>query len=428
MTMCDFYPGQLIVCFPKVDAAAREIIRQIQEKEIGHVTYLESMDNRLARLDLPIDPMFELELHLLAVPPGQETWKMNYLQFFYKHALLQNFANVRVNEAFADAVNRSDFHFTVVPNHVLSLLHAGSSLRTVSARNFAFGPCHNQYKQTVRLAAPMSTTETVRVLILDSGVASDAGFRIQSQRNFVDPNNSSNAADDFGHGTAVSMIIHDLAPFVEFVIFKVADSTGRVSEWDALAGLVAKSDAQAVNLSLQFGLGERKCATCGRESTASRSAVFENVVHQVLQRTAKPVIVAAAGNSGKSELAFPARFSQVLAIGGITSKNELSSDSNYGDQDEAGAIHDNHFVMPGGETLASQAESVLTDSFGGAYRGTSFAAAFATGVVANRLITQGFGTYQQGQFVTSLRQSADSRSLPGYARETEKYGHGIMQA
>ena len=220
----------------------------------------------------------------------------------------------------------------------------------------------------------------------------------------------------------------DLAPFVVFVIFKVADSTGRVSEWNALAGLVAKSDAHAVNLSLQFGLGERTCKTCGRESTASRSAVFENVIHQVIERTSKPVIVAAAGNSAKSDLAFPARFSQVLAIGAITSKNELSTDSNYGDQDEAGDVHNNHFVMPGGETLASQAESVLTDSFGGAYRGTSFAAAFATGVVANRLRAQGLKTYQQGQFVASLRQNADSRSLPRYAQEMEKYGHGILQA
>jgi hypothetical protein len=135
----------------------------------------------------------------------------------------------------------------------------------VSARDFSFGPYHNQYKQKVGLAAPpASTSETVRVLILDSGLAPDTGFRIHSQRNFVDPNNSWNAADDMGHGTAVSMLVHDLAPFVAFVIFKVADAAGRVSEWDALAGLVAKLDAHAVNLSLQFGLGERKCNTCGR--------------------------------------------------------------------------------------------------------------------------------------------------------------------
>lgn len=427
--MCDFFPGQLIVCFPKVDPAARELVRQIQEKQIGHVSYVESIDERLARLDLPIDPMFELELHLLAVPPGQENWKINYLQFFYKHALVSNSPKLATDKAFAEAFSRSDFHFTVVPNHVLSLLHTGSSPGTVSAKNFAFGPCHNQYKKMVGIAAvPGSTADSIRVLILDSGIASDAKFRIHSQRSFVDPNDPSRAADDLGHGTAVSMLIHDLAPFVEFVIFKVADSTGRVSEWDALAGLVAKSEAHAVNLSLQFGLGERKCNTCGRESTASRSAAFENVIHQVLERAGKPVIVAAAGNSGKSELAYPARFAQTLAIGSLTSKNELSSDSNYGGHDEAGASHDNHFVMPGGEALSSQTESVLTDSFGGAYRGTSFAAAFATGIVANRLITQGLKSYYRDQFLTSLRQTADSRSLPRYTQETEKYGHGIMRA
>jgi Subtilase family len=426
--MCDFFPGQLIVCFPRIDAAALEVMEQIREKEIGHVSYVESMDRRLARLDLPTDPTFELELHLLEVPPGQESWKMNYLQFFYKHALVRNSHKIAANKAYAEAVNSSDFHFTVVPNHVLSLLHAGSPPSAVSAKNFAFGPYHNQYKQTVGLTgAPVTKSETVRVLILDSGVASDAGIKIQTQRNFVDPNQPSNTTDDLGHGTAVCMLVHDLAPFVEFVIFKVAESTGRVSEWDALAGLVAKSDAHAVNLSLQFGLGERKCNTCGRESTASRSAVFENVIHQVAKRTSEPLIVAAAGNSGKPELAFPARFAQVLAIGGITSKKELSSDSNYGDQDETGAPHDNHFVTPGGETLAGQSEPVLTDSSGGVYRGTSFAAAFATGVVANRLIARGLQSYQRNQFVTLLRQNADSHSLPSYVQEAEKYGHGIMR-
>jgi hypothetical protein len=401
--MCDFFPGQLIVCYPKVDTAAREVIRQIQEKEIGHVTHVESIDTRLARLDLPIDPTFEFELHLLAVPPGQETWKTNYLQFFYKHALLHSLSNVAASKAFAEAVNRSNLHFTVAPNHVLSLLQAGSPAHTVSAQNFTFGPYYDRYKQTIGLAgAPASLRETVRVLILDSGIASDSKIKTHSGRNFVDPTNPSNTADDLGHGTAVSLVVHDLAPFVEFVIFKVADSTGRVSEWDAIAALVAKSDAHA--------------------------AVFENVIDQISKRIPEPLIVAAAGNSGKSELAFPARFSRVLAISSITSKNELSSHSNYGDRDQTGGTHDNHFVLPGGETLAGQAESVLTDSFGGAYQGTSFAAAFATAVVANRLSAQGLPSYQHDQFVTQLRQNADSHSLSRYTQQKEKYGHGIMRA
>jgi hypothetical protein len=427
--MCDFFPGQLIVCFPKVDTAAREVIRQIREKEIGHVIHVESIDTRLARLDLPIDPTFEFELHLLAVPPGQETWKTNYLQFFYKHALLHSLSNVAANKAFAEAVNGSNLHFTVAPNHVLSLLQAGSQAHTVSAQNFTFGPYYDRYKQIVGLVgAPASLRGTVRVLILDSGVASDSKIKTHSGRNFVDPTNPSNTADDLGHGTAVSLLVHDLAPFVEFVIYKVADSTGRVSEWDAIAALVAKSDAHAVNLSLQFGLSDRKCNTCGRESTASRSAVFENVIDQISKRTPEPLIVAAAGNSGKSELAFPARFSRVLAIGSITSKKELSSDSNYGDKDQTGGAHDNHFVLPGGETLAGQVETVLTDSFGGAYQGTSFAAAFATAVVANRLSAQGLPSYQHDQFVTQLRQNADSHSLSRYTQQKEKYGQGIMRA
>ena len=125
---------------------------------------------------------------------------------------------------------------------------------------------------------PSDSTDKVRVLLLDSGVASDAPIVVIDQRNIVDHDHPYRAEDDHGHGTAIALLIHDLAPSAEFMVYKVADRTGRISEWDALAGLAAKSDAHVVNLSMQFGLLDKGkgCAVCGRESRASRSAVFEN--------------------------------------------------------------------------------------------------------------------------------------------------------
>jgi hypothetical protein len=48
--MCDIIAGQLIVCFPKIDIAGRSVINQIVENQISHVSRLESMDEKLAKL------------------------------------------------------------------------------------------------------------------------------------------------------------------------------------------------------------------------------------------------------------------------------------------------------------------------------------------------------------------------------------------
>jgi len=263
--------------------------------------------------------------------------------------------------------------------------------------------------------------------VLDSGIAPDANtahITVSSQRNLVDPKNPQLAIDDVGHGTAICMVIADLAPHAEFAIFKVGDAKGRVSEWDALAGLVAKTDADVVNLSLQFGLADQQpCNVCGRgrESMASRSAVFENTVDQLQNRPQTPFIVAAAGNSSLAELAYPARFGNVLAIGSVTSQKQLSRFSNYGDRDHVGGQHANHFVLPGGDSAPGHLEDVLTSPGGKGWRGTSLSTAFASGLIAQKL---GQAGVQKAGLLNKLQQGAD-KALQGYS--ATKYGNGLMR-
>ena len=71
--MCDIVPGQLIVCFPRGDAIGAELIAQIRDNEIEHVSYVESLDERLHAMALPIDTTLKYSLHLLEVPEMQCT-------------------------------------------------------------------------------------------------------------------------------------------------------------------------------------------------------------------------------------------------------------------------------------------------------------------------------------------------------------------
>jgi hypothetical protein len=425
--MCDTVAGELILCFHRMDVAALSLVSQLREMKIEHVEYADSLENKLATLGLNPDPELDFEFHLVRVPSGQESWKTTYLHFFYKHEMLKAIAK-SPKLLTGPVFQHSDNHFTVSPNHLLSLAGSPSVVAPVSAKNFQFGGNHSYYQQAIGLPlASSSKPDKIRILLLDSGVAGDTAITVTDRRNIVDPNNPHNTADDHGHGTAVALLIHDLAPNAEFIVYKIADSTGRISEWDALAGIATKSDAHVVNLSLQFGLLDKGkgCAVCGRESRASRSAIFENILGQLTKRAPRPVVIAAAGNYQDKELAYPARFADVMAIGSITSHRVLTSDCNTGDKDHAGDPHKNHFVLPGGEAGPVNREPVMTSSGGKNWSGSSFAAAFASGLVAELLNRKGLQNFDFTVFVDSLRRSVDT-NLPHYS--SAEYGNGLMHA
>jgi subtilisin family serine protease len=423
--MCDTVAGELILCLPTHDPAARSVVALIKDRAIEHVEYAGSLEQKLHSLDLKLHGDLEFEFHLVRVPSGQEAWKTTYLQFHYKRELLNALIKSRTKFPL-HVLTSSNFQFTVSSNHILTLASPPTPLAPVSASTFQFGPNHSNYKKLVGLPlTPSSQPDRVRVLVLDSGLAADARLSVADRRNFVDPRSPGNVTDDHGHGTAVALLIHDLAPNAEFIIYKVADASGRISEWDALAAIAARTDTNVINLSMQFGLLDQGggCGVCGRESQSSRSAIFENMLDQLGKRTPRPIVIAAAGNYGDSSLAFPARFAEVIAIGSVTSQRTLSSNCNSGGVDQAGKPHQNHFVLPGGEKDPAKFEAVLTSSPGKNWSGSSFATAFASGLVAQLLGTQGLTNFNFDLFLDRLRHHADAR-LPGYSSTT--HGNGLM--
>jgi len=423
--VCDINRGRLLLLFSRDDVAARRVLKQIQEHEIEHVSYVQGLDQRLEALKLKAPVELPLELHLLEVPPDQETWKIGFLNFYYKLALMEALSAGAMTPV-DPALTRSDRQFTLVADGLLSLSQKTPQppLGSIHATKFVFDPVHAVYKSSLNLPPQTSGRPKVKVAVLDTGLASDAPFPASlDSRNLVSAANVMAPADDNGHGTVVALIIHDLAPRAEFAIYKVVDQAGRASEWDTLAALVAAAQADIINLSLAFGLEDANCPICGRETGSARSAVFEVMLADILWRNPNAIVVAAAGNQGRPMLSFPARFGGVVAISSVTSHRVLSSFSNYGDLDEAGKPHDGRFALPGGENAAAAMESVGKFSPGaGHFEGTSFAAAYASGLIANACGAPGYGSGQG--LIGALRQAAD-KGFPTYS--PLQHGNGLMR-
>lgn len=390
----------------------------IRDKRMPRVEYAGALEDRLKTMELRVRQGLELEFCRLLVPVGEEGFNSDRLQLHYKRELSKAIGQGKILESdFEKGIfERSHNHFTVSPNSLLTPC-------------FTFGGSqHDSYKQMFRWPGPSASTK--KILIADSGIASGDGFNIAAQKNFVDWGLLNQAKDDHPqqHGTCIAEIIRDLCPQALLEVYKVVDSRNRASEWDTMAALIADCGAQVINLSLAFGLQDQKCAYCGRESHGSRSAVFENIINQIT-RNHDIIIVGAAGNQGKTELAYPARFSKVLAVGAINLCKSLAKYSNHSENDHQGGRHNRVFVLPGGERdLAEGAiptEWVGTSN-GNNICGTSFAAAYATAIIAHLWSKPQHVRKNSEQMIDYLAMNADKQSIPHY--QYFDHGQGLMLA
>ena len=454
---CDSKAGELIISHSSADAAAQELVTEIKEGKIEHMKYLNGMDEWLKHWDSNMPEITEYKLHLVGVPYGQESWKMNYLQFLYKQTLIGHLQSGKASLEFAGALARPDLHFIAQPNHLLKLVGAAAgaapaqqparkSEPVVKAGNFRFSKYHQQYRSMLNVPGRSDTalapkyyrevgdSVPVTIAVLDTGVAADFTPN-REEFNLTDPERSGQATDEQGHGTIMCKIISDVAPFARIRVFKVWNE-GAAVEWDALAGvLLASKTPSIINVSLRFGLQDVTCSECGRKSNlsraltyshATRSTVFENVIRLVVD--AGSIVVAAAGNENRNELAYPARFNHAVAISSVNSRLKRSSFSNYGTTNSDGQPHENRFALPGGET-EPPAEPI--GSFGTDTRnmaGTSHAAAYATGVVAH--FWQRARTEERNPMglIAAMRmatESPDKKATKFSGYNAAEHGHGI---
>lgn len=248
------------------------------------------------------------------------------------------------------------------------------------------------------------TGRGVKIGVIDTGIQKDnPQLKVYGGYNFV--SNNSFYGDSNGHGTHVAGIISGkpngngfsgIAPDAKLYALKVLNNYGEGYASDIIAAIdwAIQNKLDIVNLSL--GQQEPLYA-------------LENAVNRAYENGL--LVVAAAGNEGGSDsVEYPAKYSSVIAVSALTSKNTLASYSSSGKEVEVSA--------PG--------EYILSTYMGSQFAylsGTSMAAPHVAGVLA--LYKQEYPQYSNIQLRDLLDKSSIDLGPPG---RDYSFGYGLVRA
>jgi subtilisin family serine protease len=139
--------------------------------------------------------------------------------------------------------------------------------------------------------------------------------------------------------------------------------------------------------------------------TGPRNSVLSVLLTQADAQGA--ILIAAAGNEGRTQVAFPAADPHVIAITAIDARLKRFRSANTGAEIA--------FAAPGVDLL------VVGESGGGYRSGTSYAAAIASAVVAHEL---GNGTRGREDIIAALRMRTQDLGAPG---RDSQFGWGLLR-
>ena len=301
----------------------------------------------------------------------------------------------------------------------------------------------------------------VRVAVLDTGVAfanrkpvfrrspDFARDQFAKGRDFVDGGKRAKRTkahglplDRDGHGTHVTGTIAErtgnrfgltgLAPKAKIIPVRVLDEQGFGTAREIAKGIrfAAKRNADVINMSFEFA------------SAVDRCAKIKNVCDAIkLAKKRGAVVVAAAGNSVGSAVAFPAGAPNVIAVGRTTKDACLASDTRTG----LGL----DLVAPGGglpqspfcgsdDGVFSRSDPIFQLTFVGPgyrtfgyprdYEGTSMAAAHVSGVAAMVIASRVLGKHPSPAAVECQLEGTARRSDLGEAYDAGRFGAGLIEA
>jgi serine protease len=287
----------------------------------------------------------------------------------------------------------------------------------------------------------------VTVAVLDTGVAyrrlgryrrdPDMTRRIKAGYDFVGHDHYS--VDENGHGTHVASTIAEkvnngvgvtgLAYGVRIMPVRVLNRNGEGDSAAIAKGIhyAAKHGAQIINLSFEFGAGITRRQIPDILS-ALRYAYRRNVL-----------VVAAAGNAGRSAIAYPARATHVLSVGAITQHGCVADYSDTGtglDLVAPGGGFDAYLrddpnchpdAAPGGDIYQMTfTGSVRRFGLPRDYVGTSMAAPHVSATAALVIASGVIGAHPSvNALIRRLKETADDLGDPG---PDKRYGWGKVDA
>jgi subtilisin family serine protease len=251
-----------------------------------------------------------------------------------------------------------------------------------------------------------SATLSTVIAIVDTGVAPnqpDLAGKILPGYNFYA--NTTNTADDVGHGTAVAGAaaaqgnngqgVAGVAWGASILPVKISDPTGYATYSNMAKALTYAVDhgARVINISF-YG--------------STPSSTLQNAVDYVWAHNG--IIFACAGNTGTNFPQYPAACPRVVAVSSTTSSDMIASYSTFGS-----------FV-----SLAAPGSGIFTTNRDGTYAswsGTSFASPIAAGVAA--LVVAANPQLSNAAIVDLLKNSAEDLGAAGF---DPYFGYGRVNA
>jgi len=232
--------------------------------------------------------------------------------------------------------------------------------------------------------------ESIIVAVLDTGIDEnhrDLAGRVILEINFSD---SPTCDDLYGHGTHTAGIIAAIAPECRLMNVKVGDDVGRCEASTAARGIIWAVNHGAKVINIGF--------------CVESSPDLEQAINYAWSQGA--VVVAAAGNEGKSTPVYPAYYMNCLAVAATNVNDSLALLSNHGDWVDVAAPGFNIY-------------STLPQNEYGYKSGTSSAAAHVSGVAA-LVFSVAKDTNGNGVINDEVRQAIESSCSPINATGVEK--------
>jgi hypothetical protein len=412
--MCDVYAGSLLASFHRDDPAHERVAGLIGES-YETVALLDLLSEAHAEEGRNLLDHFPHAYYRIEVPPGSERAVAASLQRLHIETTL----------------GPGTFEYLLDPQLAPLIETEGvlqtSALGTATAsQGFSFSAEHQSNLTLIDARPNLGQVMPVTVGVLDSGwSATGVPLTVASELDLTDGGMKGTAPDTYGHGSVVASIIGGVAPGADLNVYRVAKGS-EARESVFLAGLVqAAAQCQVINASIGFGLLDRDCVICGREYGTNRSLIFERLLGSLLAIDTNLVFVAAAGNQAKGEVVYPGRYPHAVCVGATDDAGTPSTFSNYGAVDHEGNPHPAVVFAPGGDRHRNGAGSdqYVADHLGRSWRGTSFATAYVTGIVAAYLAASPGD--DRATVLDGLRRAADPAKVQGYA--AADHGAGLAQ-